>query len=167
MESPKRIPPSKELIDDIVDIIVFLHKSIGDLTEVNPKGIRELSGLEHAAFEIIKLLSNPKTDPINVGVKILNLLVKRHYFWDANKRIGYIFAKSILDGFYNLHLKINYENAEKFLLRLADETKHVTDEETTQWLKTCVAPLSAEEKRRLLDEDFRYMSSKFKKRNGN
>ncbi len=122
---------SKKDVEDFVDHIVRIHDKIIDMTG-GEKGVRDIGGLQHAAYEILKTLEKTDQRPFYTSAKIYVLLATRHYFIDGNKRISHVMAKlfMITSGYA---LKPIYKDAVNFIIEIADKRKSTAEIE--EWIR--------------------------------
>jgi len=113
---------------------VIAHHNLIIKTSGGEIGIRDDAGLYNACWKICITLEKQDLKPEEVAADVFEDLAKRHHFTDGNKRTAYCLAKIILIGL-GYHLKIKYEGALPFILKVAEYNNTITKEEIKDWIK--------------------------------
>lgn len=126
------MPPTKEETKNKTEFIIEMHNIIvkesgGEL------GVRDIGGLEHAVYTILRLIENKSNKNTYISARIYELFATRHYFVDGNKRIAHIFSVSFLDTTGRFFVA-PYEEAVDFIIQIADRKKSV--KEIEKWIES-------------------------------
>ncbi len=120
------------------ETIINIHDNIIKISG-GERGVREHGGIYNSTYKLLNLQNKNQRDPISIGAFVLNEFAKRHHFIDGNKRTAYVLAK-IFMLINKCHLRIEYTEAVKFILKIAKYESPVTIEEIKGWLSdNCVA----------------------------
>ena len=120
----------EEMIIKIHDIIVKL--SGGEL------GLRDEGGIYNSTYKLLNHQYRNQKNPDGIGAFALNEFAKRHYFIDGNKRTAYAISKVFM-LINRCHLKIQYQEATDFILKVAEYDSKITFEDIKKWLdENCI-----------------------------
>ena len=141
---------SKDLLESINDLILTLHERIIKQSG-GTNGVRDNGGLYHSIHKILLYQEEIADDPISLGAFVYEELARRHHFYDGNKRTAHVFAKIMLflSGY---HLKIEYQEAVKFIIEIAKDHSKVSTTEIKRWINKHIILLEGKNREKYLNE---------------
>ena len=135
-KSPYWNKPRKKVAKGIVlkmeETIINIHDTIIKLSG-GETGVRDEGGIYNSIYRLLNYQSRNANRPENIGAFILNEFAKRHYFIDGNKRTAYAIAK-IFMLVNKCHLKIQYEEATDFIIKVAEYNSKINLENIKSWI---------------------------------
>ncbi len=135
-KSPYWNKPRKRVAKGIVlkmeETIINIHDTIIKLSG-GETGVRDEGGIYNSIYRLLNYQSRNANRPENIGAFILNEFAKRHYFIDGNKRTAYAIAK-IFMLVNKCHLKIQYEEATDFIIKVAEYNSKINLENIKSWI---------------------------------
>lgn len=123
---------SKGIIIKMEETITKIHDMIIKLSG-GEWGVRDKAGIYNSTYKLIKHQYKNQRNPLSIGAFALNEFAKRHYFVDGNKRTAYAVSK-IFMLINKCHLTIQYREATKFILSMAEYESKITFEDIRNWL---------------------------------
>lgn len=126
----KRI--SKGIILKMENTIINIHNTIINLSG-GENGVRDEGGIYNSVYKLLNYQYKNQNNPENIGAFALNEFATRHYFTDGNKRTAYAIAK-IFMLINKCHLKIQYKEATKFIIKVAEYNSKITLKEIKKWI---------------------------------
>lgn len=130
---------TKETVEREKGLIIKINRKVikssgGEL------GIRDEGGIHNSAYKVLIMLENLE-DPFRIAAIIYNEIATRHHFMDGNKRTAHIYAKLMLFHL-RYYLNLNYEDAIKFIIQIANHDNPKSIEEIEKWLKENSIPVT-------------------------
>lgn len=135
-KSPYWNRPRKKILKGMVlsmeETIIKIHDTIIGLSG-GECGVRDKGGIYNSTYKLLSYQNKHQRNPENIGAFALNEFAKRHFFVDGNKRTAYAISK-IFMLINKCHLKIQYEEATNFILRIAEHKSKITFDDIKKWL---------------------------------
>lgn len=125
---------SKGIVLKMEKMIINIHDTIIKLSG-GELGVRDEGGIYNSTYKLLNHQYKNQRNPESIGAFALNEFAKRHYFADGNKRTAYAIAKVFM-LINKCHLKIEYKEATKFILEIAEYESKVSFDEIKNWLKS-------------------------------
>jgi death on curing protein len=123
---------SKVFVLKMEETIINIHNAIISISG-GEKGIRDEGGIYNSTYKLLNHQYKNQKNPTSIGTFALNEFARRHYFTDGNKRTAYAIAK-IFMLINRCHLQIQYKEATKFMLEIAEYNSKISFDEIKKWL---------------------------------
>ncbi len=128
-----------KVIEEYCEIFKKIHNKI---IEESPdkhdfKGVRDEGSLYHTVYEIITKISKNE-DSLTIAALCYQKFATRHIFHEGNKRMAHMVAQIFLLN-YRVVMKINYNEAKEFILKIARGEKSLT--EIKKWISKHVVDI--------------------------
>jgi death on curing protein len=146
----RRIP--KLLVKDYEKIIIGLHDSIIKISG-GEIGVRDEGGIYFSVYNLLNFIERNPGNPIAIGTLILKEFGRKHHFIDGNKRTSFVVAKTFM-LVNRCHLRVEYEEAFKFILKVAEYESKISSKEIGCWIKDNCEIIEKEEIESYINKTF-------------
>lgn len=123
--------PKKKDVDVLVRTFLRAHE-LFNYQSGDPKTVLEKGGLEYSCYCYLRDRSK---NEVKALANIASDIAGKHFFTEGNKRTAYFALCSLLDVALEMKLDIDYKEASKFMVRLADEEIDVPVREVVEWIE--------------------------------